>query len=63
MINMTTKTFGDKKIAIRAIKQADLRNAKKFQDFINSFVLEDAKLSMNKEIDLNGEKAFIFSKK
>jgi len=56
---MTTKTFGDKKIAIRAIKQADLRNAKKFQDFINSFVLEDAKLSMNKEIDLNGEKAFL----
>ncbi len=56
---MTTKIFGNKKITIRTVCQADLRNAKKFQDFINSTVREDAKLSMNKEIDLKGEKAFL----
>ncbi len=56
---MQIKKFGDKKITIREINKSDLRNAKKFQDFINSFVREDAKLSMNKEIDLKEEKAFL----
>ncbi|PIZ89536.1 MAG: hypothetical protein COX89_01050 [Candidatus Nealsonbacteria bacterium CG_4_10_14_0_2_um_filter_37_10] len=38
---MATKIFNGKKITIRKISKNDLRNVKKFQDFINSFVKED----------------------
>lgn len=56
---MKVKKFGDKKITIREIGKSDLRNAKKFQDFINSFICEDAKLSMNKEISTKDEAEFL----
>jgi len=56
---METKIFGDKKITIRKIAKSDLRNAKKFQDFINSLVEEEAKILMNKKATLKEEKAFI----
>ncbi len=56
---METKLFGDKKINIREIQKRDIKIAKKFRDFINSFIRENAKLSMNKEIDLKIEREFL----
>lgn len=58
---METKTFGDKKITIRKLSKSDFRNAKKFQEYINSLVREEAKLSMNKEVSLKEEKDFLNS--
>lgn len=49
---METKIFGDKKITIRKVAKSDLKNAKKFQDFINSLVEEEAKILMNKKLTL-----------
>lgn len=56
---METKIFGDKKIIIREITKSDMRNAKKFQDFINFLIDEDAKLLINKKATLKEEKAFL----
>lgn len=56
---MTTKKFNDKLIAIRKIDSKDLKRAKDFQEYINSLVLEDAKILMNRKIDLKGEREFI----
>lgn len=56
---MGTKIFGDKKITIRMATKSDLKNAKKFQNFINSLIEEDAKLLMNKKATLKGEKEFL----
>lgn len=56
---MKTKIFGDKKITIRKISNKDLRNVKKFQDFINSFVEEDAKIAMNKKLSLREEREWM----
>ena len=39
---MKNKTFGNKKIIIRKLSKNDLRNAKKFQEFINSLIEEEA---------------------
>lgn len=56
---MQTKIFGDKKIIIRKAVKSDLKNAKKFQVFINSLVAEEAKLLMNKKATLKEEKEFL----
>ena len=56
---METIIFGDKKITIRGLSASDLKNADKFKDFINSFVEEDAKLSINKKISKKEEETFI----
>lgn len=56
---METKTFGDKKIIIREINNKDLKNAKKFQDFVNSLVSENAKVSMAEKINLKEQKEWI----
>jgi ribosomal protein S18 acetylase RimI-like enzyme len=56
---MATKTFGDKKITIRKITSADLKNAKKFQTFINSLIVEEAKILMNKKVALKDEEEFL----
>ena len=56
---METKLFGDKKIIIRKIGNADLKRARDFQDFINSLVKEDAKLLMNKKATLKDEVRFL----
>jgi len=56
---MTIKSFGDKKIIIRKLMKEDLKIADKFRDFINSLVAEDAKIAMNKKIDLKGERKFL----
>ena len=56
---MEIKTFGDKKITIRKAIKSDLKNAKKFQVFINSLVEEGSKLSLNKKLTVKEEKEFI----
>lgn len=56
---MKTKTFGGKKITIRQLSKKDLRNVKKFQDFINSFVDEDAQIMMNEKVSLKGEEKWL----
>jgi len=52
---METKIFNDKKIAIREISKEDLKNVKKFKDFINSLVEEQALIQMNKKVGLKEE--------
>ena len=56
---METKIFGDKKITIRTIKKSDIANARKFQQYINSLVEEDAKILMYKRASAQEEKTFI----
>ncbi|MBI2048228.1 MAG: GNAT family N-acetyltransferase [Parcubacteria group bacterium] len=56
---METKTFGDKKITIRKITKADIKNTKKFQDFINFLVGEEAKILINQKMTLKAEKVFL----
>ena len=59
---MKNKTFGNKKIIIRKLSKNDLRNAKKFQDFINSLIEEEAKIMFNKKFSLKEEKKWIEEK-
>ncbi|MFH1894605.1 MAG: GNAT family N-acetyltransferase [Patescibacteria group bacterium] len=59
---MKTKTFIGKKITIRKISKNDLRNAKKLQDFINSFVDEDAQIMMNEKVLLEEERKWLKAK-
>ena len=56
---MKNKTFGNKKIIIRKLSKNDLRNAKKFQDFINSLIEEEAKIMFNKKFSLKEEKRWM----
>ena len=56
---MIMKIFGDKKIIIRKLEKSDLKKAKRFQDFINVLVEEDAKLLMNEKIALKDEVKFL----
>lgn len=56
---METKIFGGKKIIIRKPLNEDLSNVKKFQDFINSFIKEDAQILMNKKITLKEEQKWL----
>lgn len=59
---MKAKIFGDKKITIKEISQKDLKNVKKFQDFINSLVEEEAKILMKKKNSLKEEKNWLKEK-
>jgi len=56
---MKTIIFGSKKIIIRKLSNGDLKNVKKFQDFINSFVEEDAQILYNKKFSLKEEKNWL----
>jgi len=56
---MKTIIFGSKKIIIRKLSNGDLKNVKKFQDFINSFVKEDAQILYNKKFSLKEEKNWL----
>jgi len=56
---METKIFEGKKIKIRELLQSDFRNAKKFQDYINSLIKEDAQILLNKKISLEEEKKYL----
>jgi len=52
---METKIFNDKKIRIRKISKEDLKNVKRFQDYINSLVEEKAMIKVNRRVSLNEE--------
>lgn len=49
------KIFDGKKITIRSLSKGDLKKARKFQNFINSFVEENAQIGMNKKVTLKEE--------
>jgi len=53
------KIFGDKKITISQLSKKDFRFAKEFLDFINSLIEEDAKILMNKKMNLKEEMEFL----
>ncbi|MBU4274743.1 GNAT family N-acetyltransferase [Patescibacteria group bacterium] len=56
---MKTKIFGGKKITIRILLKYDLRNVKKFQDFINSLIDEEVKLALNQRQSIKEEKNWL----
>jgi len=56
---METKTFGGKKIKIRRVSARDLKHVKKFQDFINSLVSEDAKITLNERMSFSKERKWL----
>ncbi len=56
---METKLFGDKKLTIGQLSKKDFKFVKEFLDFINSLVEEDAKILMNKKMDLKEEMEFL----
>jgi hypothetical protein len=62
MKNMETKIFKGKEIKIREISKVDSKNAKKFQDFINSLVKEDAMIKMNRKQSLREETEWLRGK-
>ena len=55
------KIFDGKKITIRELKPGDIKNVRKFQDFINSLVKENAKVKVNKRVSLKEETAWLKS--
>jgi len=59
---MVTKSLGGKLIKIRAFSQRDLRNVKKFQNFINSLISEDAKILLNSKKSKKEERAWLKDK-
>jgi ribosomal protein S18 acetylase RimI-like enzyme len=59
---METKIFNGKKIKVREISKGDLKNVKKFQDFINSLVKEDAMIKLNKKQSLREETEWLRGK-
>lgn len=56
---MKTKIFGGKKIKIREFSNKDLGSVKKFQNFINSLVEEEALINLNKKLSFNQEKKWL----
>jgi ribosomal protein S18 acetylase RimI-like enzyme len=59
---MKIKIFGNKKIKIRKISRKDLKNVRKFQEYINSLVKESAQIQKNKKATLKEEKEWIKSR-
>jgi len=59
---MENKIFDDKKITIRKISKSDLKNVKKFQDFINSLVKEGAVIKVNEKASLKEETVWLKEK-
>lgn len=56
---METKIFGNKKLTISTLSKKDFKFVKEFLDFINSLVEEDAKILMNKKMNLKEEMEFL----
>jgi ribosomal protein S18 acetylase RimI-like enzyme len=56
---MVTKTFGDKKISIEPFSAKDFKCAREYKDFINSLILEGAKILMNKPQTLKDEQDWV----
>lgn len=54
-----TKIFNGKKLNIRLLSKKDLKEPKKFQDFINSLIKENAQIALNKRLSLKEEKEFL----
>jgi len=52
---MKIKIFGNKKIKIRAFSAKDLKTPKKFQEFINSLIEEEAPIILNKKVSIREE--------
>jgi hypothetical protein len=52
---MKTKVFDGKKITIRELKPSDIKNVRKFQDFINSLGEEGEMILKNKMAPLKEE--------
>lgn len=59
---MKTIILGGQKITIRQLYKEDLKNAKQFRDFINSFVREDAQIMINKQCTLKEEEGWLKGK-
>ena len=56
---MNERTFSGKKIKIRKLSKGDLRNVKKFQDFINSLIEEEARILFTKKFSLKEERKYL----
>ncbi|MFH0854510.1 MAG: N-acetyltransferase [bacterium] len=56
---MVTKIFNDKKIKIRELSEYSVKDTKRFLDFINSFIKEDAQLLWKEKFSLKGERAWL----
>ena len=56
---MIAKNSNDKNVTVRKINKADKKNAKKFLAFINSLITEEAKILMNKKMNLKEEFAYL----
>jgi len=56
---MKTKKIDKENITVRKINKADKTNAKKFLVFINSLIAEEAKILMNKKMNLKEEFAYL----
>jgi RimJ/RimL family protein N-acetyltransferase len=56
---MIIKIFNGKKIKTRELSNRDLRNVKKFQDYVNSLVGESAPILLNKKLSLKEEKEWL----
>lgn len=56
---MKIKKFGDKKITIRKLARKDLKAAKKFQNYINSLIKEEAKILMKNKKTEREEKEWL----
>lgn len=56
---MESKLFGDKKLTISPLSKKDFESSKEFLDFINSLIAEDAKILMNKKMNLKEEIEFL----
>lgn len=54
-----TKIFNGKKLNIRLLSGKDLKEPKKFKDFINSLIDEGAQIAFNKKLSLKEEKEFL----
>lgn len=53
------KSFAEKKIKIRLLSPKDIKNAKKFQNFVNSIVKEKVPVHIKREVSLKEEKKWI----
>jgi len=56
---METKIFNRKGVKLRKPLRRDLRNVRKFQDFINSLITEEAKILLNKKLSLKEERKWL----
>ena len=53
------KIFDGKKVIIRSLSKNDLKKTKKFQDYINSLIKEEAKILFNKKMSLKNERDWL----